>query len=160
MKSGIVNKRVVNKSSGSNSAASERTWLANIPFLARINPGELLRFGIVGLSSLGFYYLLFIGFVELFGVPVLISAVIAYLISMVWNYWRQRNWTFKSDRGHKSAIPGYLLTHAIGMGINTFVLYVLTYHVTMYYILAQVFATCAVAAWSYLSFKVWVFKNR
>ena len=119
---------------------------------------ELTRFGIVGLSSVGFYYALLIGFVELFGVPVIFSSILAYLVSMVWNYWRQRNWAFKSDRDHRSSIPGYIMTHAIGMGINTVVLYIFAYYFGMYYILAQVFATCAVAAWSYLSLKLWVFR--
>lgn len=125
----------------------------------KTNLAELIRFGIVGLSSVGFYYVLLIGFVELLGTPVLISAVLAYLISMVWNYWRQRSWAFKSDRDHKSSVPGYIMTHAVGMFINTVVLYVFTYYIGLYYILAQIFATGAVAAWSYLSLKLWVFRK-
>ena len=127
--------------------------------LNKINLTEIIRFGIVGLSSVAFYYALLIGFVELLGIPVIVSAVLAYLISMIWNYWRQRNWAFKSDRDHKSSIPGYIVTHAVGMCINTVVLYIFTYYFEMYYILAQVFATCAVAAWSYLSLKLWVFRK-
>lgn len=154
-----VDDEPVNKASDDSLATPVRTRASRFPLLAKINAAELLRFGIIGASSVGFYYLLLIGFVELLAIPVLIAAVLAYLVSMVWNYWRQRNWTFKSDCDHKSAIPGYILTHAIGMGINTFVLYVLTYPLSMHYILAQLFATGAVAAWSYLSLKVWVFRK-
>jgi len=140
-------------------ASFMRTCTLKFPLLNKGNMAELVRFGIVGLSSVGFYYVLLIGFVELLGVPVLASAILAYLISMIWNYWRQRSWAFKSDRDHKSSIPGYILTHAIGMGINTIVLYIFAYSFEMYYILAQVFATIAVAAWSYLSLKFWVFRK-
>lgn len=135
-----------------------RANIVKIPLLSRVNLAEITRFGIVGLSSVGFYYALLIGFVEWLGMQVLVSAVLAYLISMVWNYWRQRSWAFKSDRDHKSSIPGYIVTHAIGMGINTVVLYIFAYYFEIYYLLAQVIATCAVAAWSYLSLKFWVFR--
>jgi putative flippase GtrA len=127
--------------------------------LSKTNLAEIMRFGIVGLSSLGLYYAFLIGFVELLGVPVLVSAILAYLVATIWNYWRQRNWAFKSGRDHKSSIPGYLVTHAIGICINTGVLYIFTYHFELHYILSQVFAICAVAAWTYLSLKIWVFRN-
>lgn len=149
-----------NKTQGAKSSGSLRA--ANLGFrlpMDRDHVLEVLRFGIIGLSSVGFYYALLIGFVELFNIPVLISAVLAYIISMIWNYWRQRSWTFKSDRDHRSAVPGYLVTHLIGMAINTLVLYLLIDFLVMHYILAQVFATCAVAAWSYLSLKIWVFRR-
>jgi putative flippase GtrA len=127
--------------------------------LSKINLAEIMRFGIVGLSSLGLYYAFLISFVELLGVPVLLSAILAYLVATIWNYWRQRNWAFKSGRDHKSSIPGYLLTHAIGICINTGVLYIFTYHFGLHYILSQAFAICAVAAWTYLSLKRWVFSK-
>jgi putative flippase GtrA len=149
---------VVDRMRDSKTADIMRANIVKIPLLSRANLAEITRFGIVGLSSVGFYYALLIGFVEWLGMQVLVSAVLAYLISMVWNYWRQRSWAFKSDRDHKSSIPGYIVTHAVGMGINTVALYIFAYYFEIYYLLAQVIATCAVAAWSYLSLKLWVFR--
>ena len=61
---------------------------------------QLAQFGVVGASgyivNLGVYTTLLKGF----GVHYLMAATVSFLVAASWNYWWNRHWTFKQQRGH------------------------------------------------------------
>lgn len=120
---------------------------------------QIAKFGVVGLSSVGFYYLFLIAAVELFGLGLIAASVVAYLLSMIWNYLMQRNWTFAADTNHSRGVPLYILTHLVGMFLNSAVLYGVATVTGIHYAIAQVFATGIVAIWSYLALRLVVFRE-
>jgi dolichol-phosphate mannosyltransferase len=61
---------------------------------------QLAKFGVVGgsgyLVNLGVYALL----LRQAGLHYLLSATISFLVAASWNYWWNRHWTFREQRGH------------------------------------------------------------
>jgi putative flippase GtrA len=61
---------------------------------------QLAKFGVVGASgylvNLGVYTLL----LRQAGFHYLLAATISFLVAASWNYWWNRHWTFREQRGH------------------------------------------------------------
>ena len=61
---------------------------------------QVAKFGVVGgsgyLINLGVYALLLKGF----GVHYLAAATVSFVVAASWNYWWNRHWTFREQRGH------------------------------------------------------------
>ena len=123
----------------------------------RATRGEILRFGLVGVSSVGVYLVIIITLMKLTPFPLPTAAVVAYMFAMVWNYLLQRNWTFRSKNKHSFVVPRFIIVHAVGIVINAASLHVLATGAGLSYVVAQVVAIVFVATWSYLVQKIWVF---
>jgi putative flippase GtrA len=61
---------------------------------------QLLQFGCVGASgyvvNLAVYTVMLTGF----GVHYLGAATVSFVVAASWNYWWNRHWTFRAQRGH------------------------------------------------------------
>jgi len=118
---------------------------------------EMFRFGLMGATSAGIYLVFFVPLRWLLPIRLWVPATIAYLLSMVANYVLQRNFTFRSNRPHQQAIARFLVVQLIGLGLNAFALELLTTRAHWPLWFAQGVAIVAVAGWSYVAQKVWVF---
>ena len=86
-------------------ASLDETWtmLENRAVQALRRPAnwiQLAKFGAVGASgyvvNLAVYTLLLKGF----GVHYLVAATVSFVVAASWNYWWNRHWTFREQRGH------------------------------------------------------------
>ncbi len=61
---------------------------------------QVAKFGIVGASgylvNLGVYSFM----LEAVGVHYLAAATVSFVVAASWNYWWNRHWTFRAQRGH------------------------------------------------------------
>jgi putative flippase GtrA len=118
---------------------------------------ELFRFGVVGLSSVGIYFVLLWGFESLAPLPLWMDATLAYGIGIIFNYLVQRSFTFRSKRQHQHAGPRYLMVQLGGMGINTGVLWLGVTLARWPFLPVQLSAIVFTAVWSYFGQKFWAF---
>jgi putative flippase GtrA len=143
---------------------------------------ELARFGLVGgLTNVVYFGLLWLlrGHLQLrWG----LAGGVAYGLSMVVNYLLQRAYTFRSQGPHLRAGHRYVVTQAVGLGINSGILELLLEQrlldallgpelsayaleprllpdIPLRFVLGQGIALAANVTWSYLTQKFWVFRD-
>lgn len=117
-----------------------------------------IRFGLVGGAATLSYALLGLLFVNVWALPVLAGNALAYLISFFVSYWGQSAWTFRAKSGHKSMLPRFAATQALGLGLNSAIVWLLT-GLGLAYELAMPAAVVLVPVIVYLLCKYWVFRH-
>jgi len=120
---------------------------------------QLAQFGVVGASgylvNLGVYTLL----LKQAGVHYIAAATISFVIAASWNYWWNRHWTFREQRGH-FAYQGMRFFTVAGLvyGANLLVLTLLV-SLGVGKIVAQAVAIILVTPLNFLGNKLWSFRR-
>lgn len=116
-------------------------------------------FTLAGAVATSAHYTLLIMLVQVFRAdPVLASVggcILGALVGYVLNY----TVTFKSKKRHQEALSKFLTIAAIGLGLNTMIMSVLTNSLRFHYLLSQVIATSIVLLWNFIANKWWAFKE-
>jgi putative flippase GtrA len=121
---------------------------------------QLARFSIVGASgyavNLAVYALLLKGA----GLHYLVSALISFLVAVTNNYWWNRHWTFRGQRGH-FAYQGmrFFAVAVLALAANLVVLRLLVAG-GVGKVLAQAIAIILVTPLNFLGNKLWSFRHR
>lgn len=123
-----------------------------------IHNGYVVKFLLVGVASfiidLGLLAILHEGF----GVDLWIATPIAFLTSLVFNFFVQRTFTFQSDaRAHVSFLKyGALVVFNV---VATDVIVNVIAATGLSYAIGKVIATVATTGWNFLLYKHWIFKT-
>ena len=126
----------------------------------RANWEQLVKFCVVGASgyvvNLAVYTLLLRGA----DVHYTLAAVGSFLVAVSNNYWWNRHWTFRGQRGHV-VFQGlrFLVVSTIALVANLVVLYVLV-TVGLGEVVAQAFAIMLVTPVNFIGNKLWSFRHR
>ena len=130
---------------------------------------ELIRFVFVGGLSFAIDFVLLILFQEyVFGTwpnGVLISAALAFAVSLVAHYFLAAFWVFrghavKGVRPHAVAGTLFVVTNLVGLGINELCLWIGVSILAAHYIVVKLVATGIVMIWNYAAQKGLIFKER
>jgi putative flippase GtrA len=124
-----------------------------------VHNGYLVKFLVVGVASFAIDLGLLALLHEVGGVGLWIATPIAFLASLVFNFFVQRKFTFQSGaRAHVSLLKyGILVVFnlvAIDVIVNLFAASGMSYAV------GKVVATVVTTAWNFLLYKYWIFKPR
>lgn len=102
------------------SSSSPPTSLANLA--RRLSEVSVVRFGVVGVSNTVLGYTVFRGAHRV--LPAAVSQALSYLVGMLWSYYWNRRWTFKSQGNVASEAArffslqvGFLLLSASLLGL-------------------------------------------
>lgn len=117
--------------------------------------GELIRYGIIGLTSNGLIYLLYI-FLTSWGAPPKLAMTLLYCSGTLATFWANRNWTFKSEAG-AGALTRYLSAYLIGYLINLALLFTMVDLANINHRIAQAISIILVAICLFTLMKTWVF---
>lgn len=117
-----------------------------------------LRFCIVGGAASLTYYFSGLFFVSLLGLPVLAGNALAFLAGFVVSYLGQALWTFQAQASHRTMLPRFAATQALGLGLNSALIWLLM-HAGMSYEVAMWVAIAAVPVAVYFICKLWVFRS-
>jgi len=121
---------------------------------------EVVRFGMVGLASVGIYFGLLWLFGVLTGLSLVIRATLAYGLGIIFNYLVQKSFTFRSATQHQHAGPRYMVVQLGGMAINSVSLWIGVSLAHWWYPPVQLGAIGLTAMWSYWGQKFWAFQGR
>jgi putative flippase GtrA len=117
-------------------------------------------FSLVGAIGTAAHYALLIFLVSALAVhPVVASAAGAVLGAAI-NYALNYRFTFRSTRRHHEALPRFLAIAAVGLGLNTALMWLLVEPLHVHYLVAQFIATGCVLLWNYLGNRHWTFARR
>lgn len=118
-----------------------------------------LAFVTVGAIATGLQYLVLVVAVELLGWSPTLASSAGFCLAAVVNYWLNYHVTFGSCARHVVAAGRFALVAAIGLAINSAAMLVLARFLGLYYLLAQVLATCLTLAWTFSASRLWTFRG-
>lgn len=120
---------------------------------------QILKFGVVGgLAFLIDYGLLYV-LTEFVGIHYLISSVISFTVSLIFNYILSIKWVFDVTKKQTTKeITIFVILSVIGLGINQVVMYVGSDLLHIYYMLTKIVATAIVMVWNFVTRKIFIEK--
>jgi putative flippase GtrA len=121
-----------------------------------------IKYVISGGTAAGVDLALLFIFTELLNVWYIISATIAFFIAFFVSFTLQKFWTFR-DNSTEGVYKQMSLYFAVGIAnlfLNAGLMFVLVDIIHLWYMLAQVVAGVFVASWSFLIYKIFIFKNQ
>ena len=145
----------------------ELTSTVELPIRARVRHGvrrghnwrQLLRFATVGASGYVVNLGVFAVCVHLLAIDYRVSSVIAFVFSVVNNFWLNRHWTF--DATHEHPIfqgARFFAVSLLAFGFTYLVLIALVEGAGMEKVVAQAIAIAAGTPLSFLGQKLWSFR--
>jgi len=122
---------------------------------------QFLKYILVGFLGTGLDFLLLYSLVEYLHLFYLIAAVGSIAIVLWISFTCNKYWTFRDGRKkYLGQFLKYVLTHALGNGINLIILVFLVEVFGLWYILAKIFATAVSAIFNFFITKKWVFSQK
>ena len=121
---------------------------------------QLAKFGAVGASGYVVNLAVYVLLVQVLDVHYLLAAVGSFLVAVSNNYFWNRHWTFRGDKGHVG-IQGarFLVVSVLALAANLVVLQILV-HLGVGKILAQAIAIVLVTPVNFVGNKLWTFRMR
>lgn len=120
---------------------------------------QLFRFGIVGFTAFlidaGLLYVL----TEYLHIYYLISSVISFIVSLIYNYILSIFWVFdvKKKQTYKEVLLFTILS-VIGLGVNQLVMYIGVDLLKIYYMLCKIISTIIVMVYNFVTRKIFIEK--
>lgn len=120
---------------------------------------QLVRFGAVGASGYIVNLVVFAACVHVLGIDYRVASVVAYLVSVVNNFWLNRHWTFDAREDH----PGwqaarFFIVSLVAYGFSYVVLVSLVDGAGLEKVIAQAIAVIAGMPLSFIGQKLWSFR--
>jgi putative flippase GtrA len=147
--------------------SEELASTVELPFHARVRHGvrrpqnwiQFVRFAAVGASGYVVNLVAFTLCLHAIGIDYRVSAVIAYTISVLNNFWLNRHWTFdaKHDPAHHQALRFFAVS-LVTFGVTYVVLIALVSATGMEKVIAEAIAVAAATPLSFIGQKFWSFK--
>jgi dolichol-phosphate mannosyltransferase len=118
---------------------------------------QLAKFCVVGASGYAINLAVYTALLKWAGLHYLGAAFVSFLVAVSNNYWWNRHWTFRGDRGH-FAYQGmrFAAVSAVALGANLGILRVLV-ALGVGKIVAQAIAIVAVTPLNFVGNKLWSF---
>lgn len=119
---------------------------------------QILKFGVVGgIAFLIDYGFLFI-FTEWLGIYYLISSVLSFSISVIFNYVASVKWVFNVDENKSKSrnFALFIILSIVGLGINQLIMWYGVEQIHMYYMLVKIFATAIVMVFNFVTRKMFL----
>jgi len=92
---------------------------------------------------------------------MLLTAVVGSSVGFTWvviqSYFLNRNWTFESDKQHRSALPRYIVVSCVGFVTNLFIMFIAVDVFHVFYLIAQLLTITVVPGMNFLLNKFWSF---
>ncbi|MBV9194714.1 MAG: GtrA family protein [Solirubrobacterales bacterium] len=145
----------------------ELSTAVELPLRVRVRHGvrrthnwmQLLRFAAVGASGYVVNLTVFAVCVHVLGLDYRVGSVIAFVVSVVGNFWLNRHWTFSARQRHpfRQGVRFFAVS-LIAFGFTYVLLVALVDGAGMIKVLAQAIAVAASTPLSFVGQKLWSFK--
>lgn len=120
---------------------------------------QILKFGVVGGGAFLIDYSVLYLLTEFVGIHYLISSVISFIVSLIFNYILSIYWVFDVTKKQTSReVFVFVILSVIGLLINQVVMYVGSDLLHIYYMLTKLVATFIVMVWNFVTRKIFIEK--
>ena len=120
---------------------------------------QILKFGLVGGTAFVIDYVLLYFCTEFLHIHYLISSIISFIVSVIFNYILSIKWVFdvKKKQDVKDFVI-FIILSVIGLGINSLIMYVMVEKFGVYYMLSKIVSTAVVMVYNFITRKIFVEK--
>ena len=120
---------------------------------------QILKFGLVGGTAFVIDYVLLYFCTEFLHIHYLISSIISFTVSVIFNYILSIKWVFdvKKKQDVKVFVI-FIILSVIGIGINSLIMYVMVEKFGVYYMLSKIVSTAVVMVYNFITRKIFVEK--
>ena len=120
---------------------------------------QILKFGLVGGTAFVIDYVLLYFCTEFLHIHYLISSIISFTVSVIFNYILSIKWIFdvKKKQDVKDFVI-FIILSVIGLGINSLIMYVMVEKFGVYYMLSKIVSTAVVLVYNFITRKIFVEK--
>ena len=120
---------------------------------------QILKFGFVGGTAFVIDYVLLYFCTEFLHIHYLISSIISFTVSVIFNYILSIKWVFdvKKKQDVKDFVI-FIILSVIGLGINSLIMYVMVEKFGVYYMLSKIVSTAVVMVCNFITRKIFVEK--
>lgn len=125
----------------------------------RLRLAELVRFGLVGLSSTLVYFVVYAALVWA-GTPYVLASIAGFGLSAGWGYVLHHRYTFRTQGGSVQSLAGWLALQGTLLGVNVAALSVLVHGAGLDRIVAQLIVLPFIPLLSYAVGRRLVFHRR
>ncbi len=126
--------------------------------MTRLDNGHVVKFLLVGGTSFAIDLGLLILLHEVFSVDLWIATPIAFLTSLVFNFFVQRSFTFKSTQRRTSSMVRYG-SLVVFNTLMTDIIVNLFHELSLTYTVGKIVATALTMIWNFFLYKHWVFRT-
>ncbi len=95
--------------------------------------------------------------VEFMFLSALVGSSVGFTWVVIQSYFLNRNWTFESDKQHRSALPRYIVVSCVGFITNLFIMFIAVDVLHVFYLAAQLLTITVVPGMNFLLNKFWAF---
>lgn len=120
---------------------------------------QILKFGLVGGTAFVIDYVLLYLCTEFLHIHYLISSIISFTVSVIFNYILSIKWVFdvKKKQDVKDFVI-FIILSVIGLGINSLIMYVMVEKFGVYYMFSKIVSTAVVMVYNFITRKIFVEK--
>ncbi len=126
-------------------------------FAAKQTLREFGSFAGVGTLATSVHYVVLVVLVEIFSTNETSATTVGYVVGAAVSYALNYRFTFRSAKSHKTAVMRFLVIYAVGMALNSLIVFCLVHTFTFHYFVAQIVATGIVLLWNFVGNKLWAF---
>lgn len=123
---------------------------------------QIMKFGVVGGIAFIIDYICLIISKEIFGLSVLLSAAIAFIISVIFNYVLSIKWVFNVNKeiDQKKNFIIFIVLSIIGLILTEIIMWFGTDIIKISYLIVKIFATAIVMVFNFITRKIFLERNR
>jgi putative flippase GtrA len=118
---------------------------------------RFVRYASAGGVGTGVHYAVLIALVQLVDANAVSASTAGAVAGALVNYLLNHRFTFASRKAHSAALPRFAIVAAFGIVLNAIVLAAMLMLAQLPYVVAQMVATGAVLAATYLANRAWTF---
>lgn len=120
---------------------------------------QILKFGLVGGTAFVIDYVLLYLCTEFLHIHYLISSIISFTVSVIFNYILSIKWIFdvKKKQDVKDFVI-FIILSVIGLEINSLIMYVMVEKFGVYYMFSKIVSTAVVMVYNFITRKIFVEK--
>lgn len=121
---------------------------------------QIIKFGIIGVIAFFIDYALLYSLTEFLHIHYLISAIISFTVSVIFNYIASIKWVFVTDsKKTSSTFIVFIILSVIGLAINQLIMYLGVEIFHLYYMFTKIFATAIVMVYNFITRKIFIEKK-
>ncbi len=119
---------------------------------------QIMKFGVVGFIAFFIDFGTMVFLTEVFGVPYLISTTVAFIVSVIFNYFASMRFVFKrkDSMSRRREFIIFVLLSVVGLILNDIFMYVFVDLFLVDYRISKIVVTALVMVWNFVSRKVFL----
>ena len=119
---------------------------------------QILKFGVVGGIAFVIDYVTLIICKEIININVLLSAAIAFTVSVIFNYILSIKWVFdvNKEKDSRKNFIIFIIFSIIGLGLTELIMWFGTDIIKIYYLIVKIIATGIVMIFNFITRKIFL----